>query len=150
VSTFKLKTGETVNIIEKPDFIKKEINGDNLSLLIIKTLILAESPLRLTELVKKSGIYKEKLHYNLKNMIAEGLILMVEIEGKKYYLPQPIFIDNDILYALYQATTPLVKIIDKNMDYSQAEDSDTSEIFINCFQMALKLFSFDIEEFKKR
>jgi len=152
LSTYKLKSGEAINITEKPEFIKKEIefNGKNdIESLIIRTLISADKPLRLSELAKQSNIYKEKLQYNLRKMTEKGLILMIEAEGKKYYIPQPIFISNDILYGLYQAITPLIKVIDKNMDYSQAKNPDTPEVFINCFQMALKLFSFDIEEFKE-
>jgi len=149
---YKLKSGEVINITEKPEFIKKgiELNGKNdIESLIIRTLISADKPLRLSELAKKSNIYKEKLHYILKNMIADGLILMIKAEGKKYYMPQPIFVDDDILYALYQAITPLVKVIDDNMDYDQTNNPDTPEAFINCVQMALKLFSFDIEELKE-
>ena len=148
---YKLQSGEVININEKPEFIKKEIelNGKNdIESRIIRTLISAEKPLRLSILAKLSNIYKEKLQYNLRKMTEKGLILMVETEGKKYYIPQPIFINNDILYGLYQAITPLIKVIDKNMDYSQAKNPDIPEAFINCFQMALKLFSFDIEEFK--
>lgn len=76
---YKLKSGEVININEtSKDFIKKEteFNGkNNIESLIIRTLISAERPLRLSELAKQSNIYKEKLQYNLGNMIEKGLVL---------------------------------------------------------------------------
>lgn len=87
----------------------------------------------------------------LRNQYFEGFLPMYPMdaiktmkEGKIYWVHK-----NDILYALYQAITPLVNVIDDNMDYDQTKNPDTPEAFINCVQMALKLFSFDIEEFKK-
>lgn len=149
---FKLESGEVIDISEKPrEFIKKEteLNGNDIESRIIRTLISAEKPLRLSELSKQSKIYKEKLQYNLKNMVEKGLVLTAMENGKKYYAPQTIFWDNDILYKINERIIPIIKDIYKNMDYSQVESSNMPEPLINCLQMALKLFSFEIGELKK-
>ena len=150
---YKLESGEVININEKPkDFIKKtiELNGKNdIESLIIRVLISAEKPLRLSELAKQSGIYKEKLQYNLRKMTEKGLVLTAIEDGKKYYAPQTIFWDNDILYKISERIVPIIKDIYKNMDFSQVESPNAPEPLINCLQMALKLFSFEIGEIKK-
>lgn len=149
---YKLKSGEVININEKPkEFIKKEteLNGNDIESLIIRNLISAEKPLRLSELVKQTNIYKQKLLYNLKNMVKKGLVLTAIEDGKRYYAPQTIFWDNDILYKINERIVPIIKDIYKNMDYSQIQNPNAPEPLINCLQMALKLFSFEIGELKK-
>jgi len=149
---YKLKSGEIININENAkEFIKKEteINGNDIESRIIRTMISAEKPLRLSELAKESGIYKEKLQYNLRNMIEKGLILTIMEDGKKYYIPQPIFWNNDILYKINERIIPIIKDIYNSIDYSQVDNPNTSESLINCLQMSLKLFSFEIDEIKK-
>lgn len=154
---YKLKSGEVVNINEKPkDFIKKEIelNGKNdIETLILRTLISAGTPLRLSELAKMSDIYREKIQYNITKMIKKGLILMAinEYDNKKYYLPQSLFWNNEILLKINESITTIMSDISKDMDYSQTENPDTltPEPILSCLQTALKLFNFEIIELRK-
>lgn len=156
MSIFRLKTGEVININEKPEFIKKEteLNGKtDIETLILRTLISAGNPLRLSELAKQSNIYEEKLRYNINNMIKKGLILMAinEYNNKKYYLPQSLFWNYEILLKINENITTIMSGISKDMDYSQTENPDTRtpEPILNCLQMALKLFNFEISELRK-
>jgi len=148
---FRLKSGEEINTNGKPiKFIKFEkIDEKDLQPRIIRTLISAEKPLRLSNLARESGIYKEKLQYNLRILIDKGLVLSAEEEGKKYYAPQTIFWDNDVLYSINERLTPIIKEINDTIDCSQAKFPDTPEPLINCLQMSLKLFSFEISEIKE-
>lgn len=151
------KSGEVININEKSkDFIKKEIklNGKNdIESRIIRVMISANKPLRLSELVKQSGIYREKVQYNVNNMIKKGLILMAinEYDNKKYYLPQLLFWNNEILLKINEKIITIISDISKDMDYSQTENPDTltPEPILSCLQMALKLFNFEIIALKK-
>ncbi len=149
---YKLKTGEVIDTNKKTAFIKKrvELNGKkDIETLILRTLISADKPLKLSELVKQSNIYKQKLQYNLRNMIKQGLVLKTVENDVIFYAPQVMFRDNKILYKIIEGITPIIKDINESIDYRQVENSNTLELLLNYLQSALKLFNFEIEELKK-
>lgn len=145
---YKLKSGEEITINEIPkDFIRKktDIDGKHTSTRIIRALIIANKPLRLYEITNKTGMSKERILKNLKKMISIGYLVMKEHEGVKYYVLQPIYWNNDIMYGMYERTLPFLSEINEEIDRSQTNNPN---IVLDNLQMVLALFNYNIEEIK--
>lgn len=144
MTEYKLKSGEIVDIEEeKPPALKKMVNGDNLYAKVIMAIVKSNRPLRLSEIEKKSGIYRQKLLYKLKEMKALGLILTFEDGGVKFYQPQSVFRNNEVLYALIELLKPLIKAMDDVIDYSQSKSQEIA--ITNCLQTSMNILNLNLK-----
>ncbi len=84
-------------------------------------------------------------------MIDKGILLKKEVNDTKYYFPQPIFWNNDTINGMYERMLPFVKEIRDDLIYDQIKDSEyENKSVLECIQILLKLFSFEIEELDKK
>lgn len=145
---YKTKSGEEINTNERTEsFIKKELSENESRPRILKAMIEAGRPLRPYEIAELSRMSKQRIYGNLDSMVSKGLILLKEELNIKYYIPQPIYLDRDLLGILYGIMLPFVKVVDNNTDCTQFE-VDNREAILENIQMILKLFQFDIADLK--
>ena len=83
-------------------------------------------------------------------MIDKGILLKEEVNDTKYYFPQPIFWDNDIINGMYERMLPFVEEIRTDLVYDQIKDGEEENSILECIQILLKLFSFEIDKLEKK
>jgi len=106
--------------------------------------------LRCIDIAKECKMGRERIHQNLSKMVDNGILLKKKIDGIKYYFPQPIFWNNDIVNGMYERMLPFVKEIRDDLIYDQIKDEECEKhSVLECIQILLKLFSFEIEELEK-
>ena len=130
---------------------RTSINERDTYVHILRVLITRNMGLRCIDIAKECKMGRERIHQNLSKMIDKGILLKEEVNGTKYYFPQPIFWDNDILNGMYERMLPFVKEINDDLIYDQIKDGEYEKhSVLECIQILLKLFSFEIEELERK
>ena len=83
-------------------------------------------------------------------MIDKGILLKKEVDNLIYYFPQPIFWDNDIINGMYERMLPFVEEIREDLVCDQIKCGEEEKCVLECIQVLLKLFSFEIDELEKK
>jgi len=118
-------------------------------LTIVETMQKADQPLILNHIAKRSKLSPQLVDYHLEQLIKKGLVLLAEEEGKKYYLLQPIFYDENWLDALYTMLTPFVDGMSGRIGFEQFDLEISKErVIINILIMFLKRFEGELEATK--
>ncbi len=118
---------------------------------ILRVLITRNMGLRCTDIAKECKMGRERISQNLSKMIDKGILLKEEVNNTKYYFPQPIFWDNDIINGMYERMLPFVKEIKDDLIYDQIKDDECERTSVlECIQILLKLFSFEIEKLEDK
>ena len=152
-STIKLKSGEVIKLKDNNNSHilrkEKELPNGETRAHIIRALIKEGKAMRCMEIAKACKMSRSRIIQNLPLMIKDGILLMIIEKGNKYYCPQPIFWDNNIIYGMYERMFPFVDEIYDNLETEQME-VDGNIAVMDCIQIALKLFYFEIEKIKKK
>lgn len=98
---------------------------------IFLTMLDADKPLRLTEISDHCKMSPQLVKYHLPNMVKDGLIVPIDIDGEKYYSVQLVFLNTALFDKLSSKIIPVVKIIADNVSYEYAE-GDKEDVIRNC------------------
>lgn len=110
----------------------------------------ADRPLSLSQLAVESSISPQLLSHHLPQLISEGIAIMVEEGGTKYYLLQPFYYDEGIMNAIFNTFSPIVEFISRSeCDYSQAQ-AEPEDIIANNIQALLRFFSIHVDDVRDR
>ena len=85
---------------------------------IVKTLILSDFPLTLTQVANESGVPKQNVNYHMPPLVACGLVL--PLEGGTY-MTQRVF---DYSPQMLEELRPLIDFVVENIDASSADSLD--------------------------
>ncbi|KKN52687.1 hypothetical protein LCGC14_0610200 [marine sediment metagenome] len=131
------------NILPRTD-LDKFFNIDPTRIKIAFYMYKAAKPLSLSQLASVSDISPQLLNHHLPKLIKEGIAVMVEEAGTKYYLLQPFYYDEGIMAVIFHAFSPIVEFINRSeCDYSQTE-ADPEDIIANNIQALLRFFSINV------
>jgi len=126
---------------------RNSINERDTYVHILRVLITRNIGLRCIDIAKECKMGRERIFQNLSKMIDKGIILKEEIDNIKYYFPQPIFWNNDIINGMYERMLPFIKEIKDDLIYDQIRDGEyEKKSVLECIHILLKLFSFEIEK----
>ena len=84
-------------------------------------LLDCDRPLRASEISDGTGLSGQLVHHHLPNMVKDGLILPVDIEGEKHYTVQAVFLKDDVFKMLSEFMLPVVKYIGNNLSYEHTD-----------------------------
>lgn len=112
---------------------------------ILTAIILADKPLRLSEIAEATGLSPPSVKYWLPRMISKGILLKIENEGSYYYMPQAIFIGDFLSEVLGEVYIEVIKRHKNFFDFSQAS-VPVESVIKSCISKSLKLFCIDIKE----
>jgi len=101
------------------------------TLQIFFALLDAGEPLRLSEIERATKFSHQLLGHHLPNMIKDGLIVPLDIDGEKYYTVQFVFLNTTLFTKLSEAIIPIVRIVGENISYEYA-DGEKQDIIRNC------------------
>lgn len=132
------------------DIIKKksELNDNDTPAHILRVLIETNQALRLSDIAQECKMSRERIYQCLKGMIEKGIIIKEKIGNSKYYYPQYIFWNNDIVNGMYQQMLPFIGDINETIHTGQAK-IPRKQVVLENLSILLKLFSFEIEDLKQ-
>jgi len=117
---------------------------------ILRVLITRNIGLRSCDIAKECHMGRERIAQNLTKMVDKGILLREEVKGTKYYFPQPIFWNNDIVNGMYERMLPFIQEISEDLVYEQMnDDGNVKHPSLECIQILLKLFDFEIDKIKE-
>lgn len=135
------------NVLSRTD-LDKFSNIDPMRTKIAFHMYRAAKPLSLSQLATASDISRQLLNHHLPKLIEEGIVVMVEDSGTKYYLLQPFYYDEGIMNAIFHTFSPIVEFINRSeCDYSQTE-ADPEDIIANNIQTLLRFFSINVDHMR--
>ena len=135
------------NILPRTD-LDKFSNIDPTRIKIAFYMYKADRPLSLSQLATASKISPQLLNHHLPKLIKEGIAILVEEGGTKYYMLQPFYYDEGVMNAIFATFSPIVEFINRSeCDYSQAE-ADPEDLIANNIQALLRFFSINVNHMR--
>jgi len=108
----------------KVDSVQKQLK-------IFLTMLDADKPLRLTEISNLCRMSPQLTKYHIPNMVKDGLIVPIDIDGERYYSVQLVFLNTSLFDKLSTKIVPIIKIIADNVSYEYSEGSK-EDVIRNC------------------
>lgn len=114
---------------------------------IVRIMQNTNKPLILNHIAKKASLAPQLVDYHLEQMIKKGLVYVIEEEGKKYYILQPVFYDRNWLDALYNQLTPFIlELAEEGNIFLDQVEIDKSKAVLNILGAFLKRFEEEAEK----
>lgn len=88
-------------------------------LAILFALADSKTPLTQAEISKQAGLQRQHVHYHIKSMIADGVVVTVPNGDQKTYALQEFFRDEDQIDHTYKLMEHLVWLIRKGMSFDE-------------------------------
>jgi len=93
----------------------------NTQLKIFLAMLNADRPMRMVDISDETGISIQLVYHHIPNMVKDGIVLPVDIEGEKHYMVQEVFLNDDVFKMLSEFMLPVIKYIGNNLSYEYTD-----------------------------
>lgn len=98
---------------------------------IFLTMLDADRPLRPADISQLTGLSRQVISYHVPNMVKDGLVVPLEINGQNYFSVQMVFLNNALFKKLSDGIMPIIRVIGDNVSYEYT-DNGKEDVIRNC------------------